>query len=84
MKIKCIIDNHLYNKCCIKKHSSIDTTLEILITELRVKFPNIREKEVTEALYMLEKEKKLSISCTTKSDSTKEISLISYYVSRGL
>jgi len=75
MDIDRIVENHLYNQCCVKRARGIDVLLDTLVSELQAKFPAITRSQIIGAL---ESNRLIKLQYRQYSDESKEISLISY------
>lgn len=75
MDVERIVDNHLYNKCCLKSSRGVDLLLEDLVTELKQTFPALTQAAIVDALHS---NPMVALQYRELSDQSKEISLISY------
>ncbi|EQC1558083.1 hypothetical protein ACY2PI_004421 [Citrobacter amalonaticus] len=76
MDVERIVDNHLYNKCCLARTRGVDLLLEDLVTELQQSYPALTQATIVEALHS---NSMVALQYREFSDHSKEISLISYH-----
>ena len=70
-----IVNNYLYNLCCVPPRREVDLYLETLVADIQNQFPDISKQSIINAL---NENAKVILHYRTYSSGKTEISLISY------